>query len=171
VLSDYTLAYETYGTLDAEAGNAVEVYDTAGNGLAKLTSLTLRAAVTSISGLAAQGRWLFVTYEVGEVQPYGLSVYQLDPTTRAGAGATLVADFASSVPLTSPTVVGDTLYVTRNLGVATWDLLPLWQDGKAPVALGASAILGPLGGRTRFIVDGPFAYLVGGTYIAFDLRQ
>jgi hypothetical protein len=129
--------------------------------------------VNRITGLAVQGRWLFVTYRSTDVDPYGLAVYQLGAANRDGSGAVLVGETTSPLPLTSPWVVGDVLYAASNLGTATWDLGPLWRDGTMPLPSGGIVNLEPSVGGTGFptlMLDGPFGYLVGGTYRAFDLR-
>lgn len=154
------------------SGRTVRVYDTSSGGFAApLTSLTLRTAVNAITGLAVQGSHLFVTYASTDVLPYGLAVYLLSAANRDGAGAVLLADFPSALPLGSPTVSGDTLYATANLGLASWDLMPLWRDGSAPVALSTAVSFEPIAGRSRLVLDGPWAYVLGGSYRAFDLRQ
>jgi carboxypeptidase family protein/fibronectin type III domain protein len=151
----------------------VQIYDTSAGGYGAATWLNVTAtsgSVTGITGLAAHGSYLFVTLATNGVDPYGLAVYKLG-AGRDGNGASRLAYFASQVPLGNPTVAGDVLYVTRDLGLATYDLTPLWQDAVPPVLAGATVSTEPAGGVPRFVIDGPWGYLVGGTFRTFDLRQ
>jgi Carboxypeptidase regulatory-like domain/Fibronectin type III domain len=155
----------------ASTSSSIKVYDTSGGGWIADTTLYLKSSVTGVTGLTVRGQYLFATYTSSELQGNGLSIYKLGAANRDGSGAVLVADFPSALPLSSPTVVGDTLYVLRNLGLTTWDLRPLWQDGLAPVATGGTVSTDAQVSRSRMVIDGPWAYLVGDTYRTFDLRQ
>ena len=137
----------------------------------RVTPIALGAGVQAVTGIAASGRWLFVTVQDATPNAWELVVLKLDPATRDGAGATVVARYPSSLPLANPIVSGDVLYASNNLGVASWDLGPLWRSGAPPSFLGGTGNADPTrAGPVRFLVDGPFGYLAGGTYRAFDLR-
>ncbi|HEY6100515.1 MAG TPA: hypothetical protein VIW03_13855, partial [Anaeromyxobacter sp.] len=84
---------------------------------------------------------------------------------------TLVGSITSNLPLANPVVAGDVLYVSNNLGVGAVDLTPLWQSGTMPTFTSGAVNVDPLRvGPVRFYVDGPFGFLMGGGYRAFDLR-
>lgn len=155
----------------------LDARDPFGGALPALTALpeaTVPAATTNeVTGLTVAGRWLFYTYAHGWGAPmtFGLRVVRLG-AERDGAGATLLGDLVARVPLANPTVSGDRLFVSSNLGVAVYDLDPLFREGRMPVLLQDQAAVEPstAWSRVRMIIDGPFAYLSGGGYRVYDLR-
>ena len=129
------------------------------------TTVTTPAGA-AITGIAVSGRWLFYTDQSGD-----LGVVLLGAADRDGNGASVLGTLATPFQLlANPTVVGDVLYASGNLGTATYDLTPLWRRGALPTPLGGASTDPPNLEPIRFYVDGPFAYLVGGVYRAFDLR-
>lgn len=163
-----------YAARNGAAPAEVDVWDVSGVSPAALTSVAVSslAPVSALRELAVQGPYLFFTYDSRSgVAPFGLAVVKLGPN-GSGAGATLVGTWESGLPLGSPNVVGDLLYVRANQGLAVFDLTPTWRDGRMPVSLG---LRGPAEGTSsrsasRLVVDGPWAFLLGDHYRVFDLR-
>lgn len=89
---------------------------------------------------------------------------------RTGTGAIQLGTIPSLLPLADPVVAGDTLYVRQNLGIASYDLTPLWLANQMPVYLGGSANVDELR-PGKMILSGPFAYMntLSG-FRVFDLR-
>lgn len=143
-------------------------------------SAVVNAATGTITGLAVTGRHLFYTYSNSGLYRVGyalLSASNRDGDTTTGAVVNTTVGFRTTLPLREPVVVGDVLYVAENLGLATYDLKPVFfatdaaASGSVPVLLSESTSVDPArSDPVRMIVDGPFAYLVGGTYRVFDLR-
>ncbi len=143
--------------------------------LVELAPVTLGALhpMKTVRDVAVTGRWLFFTYDgaVGH-SPYGLGVVLLGPGGD-GTGATLVGTFESPLPLGNPTPTGDLLYARHNLGLATFDLAPLFRGGRFPTYLGSRRTSEALftQNAARLLVAGPWAYLLGGDkFRVFDLR-
>jgi hypothetical protein len=143
----------------------VFVWDTTNFNFATQKSTISLPAAAKVTGLAVSGRFLFATDASGN-----LTVVKLGATDRDGNGASIVGTLATVYALANPTVVGDVLYASGNLGTATYDLTPLWTTGALPTPLGSTSTDPPNLNAIRLAVDGPFAYLVGGVYRAFDLR-
>jgi hypothetical protein len=186
-----SLAYardRLYAGLDLENEtihvNEIRVWD-----VSSIHAGTLAAKATigpwegSYVGLAVSGQLLFATLHDWNFRSplYGLITIRLGATDRDGNGAFSLGVVESDQPLASPTVVGDTLYVAGNLGTRTYDLTALWQGtpGSRPVALGGVNLADPfwtdgwLGAKApppQLRIEGPFGFLVGGTYRVFDLR-
>lgn len=140
---------------------------------AALTAVTFTTPPTEIHDLAAMGRHLFFVGSGSAYEgPYTLGVVKLG-TNRDGSGAVQLATFFTSpLPLGNPTVVGDTLYVRHNMGIASFDLTPLWTRDAAPVYLGSqgSAEATWKYSTARMLIDGPWAYVLGDSYRVYDLR-
>jgi hypothetical protein len=160
---------------------ALQVLDASSPALATLTPVPVDTSTTSaITGIAVSGRWLFYTFQAAAPGMWGLRVVRLSAANRDGttaadpSGVAIIGDLSSSVPLANPIVSGDTLYVSSNLGVATFDLTPLWRSGAMPTRAGAVASSDPVNDfwPVQLWVDGPFGYLASsqGTYRVFDLR-
>ncbi|MBS2022812.1 MAG: carboxypeptidase regulatory-like domain-containing protein [Deltaproteobacteria bacterium] len=167
--------------------NLINVYDTSAtvssSTLATLTPITLSAAVGHVHSIAVQGQLLFYTFDDGKPSAgnFGLGMVRLDPTNRDGGGSAVVLNWTapSDLELNDIVIAGDTLYVTQNLGLATWDLSAVLRNPLptsasttiVPVQTSATAAVdAPHAGPVRLQLDGPWAYLVGGTYRVFDLR-
>ncbi|MBS2025057.1 MAG: fibronectin type III domain-containing protein [Deltaproteobacteria bacterium] len=165
--------------------NVIEVYDVstiaATSTFPALTSITLPTSVKAVTGLTVIGNNLFFTSSGSNTGliPAGWGMVRLGSTFRDGSGATVVlSDESYTQPLREPTVVGDTLYMVVNQGLGTWDLTPLWSSttstpGKSELPTLVSRATTQDATRTdpvHLVVDGPFAYLVGGTYRIYDLR-
>jgi hypothetical protein len=147
------------------------------SGMPFLTALPAAAVdparTGEVTGIAVSGRWLFYTYSAPWPDTgWGLRVVQLGATNRDGAGATLVGELTSILPLSNPVVSGDRLFVSSNLGVAVYDLDPLFRSGAMPALLQAVAPSEKVDPYipVRLVIDGPFAYLVGGSFRVYDLR-
>ncbi|MBS2021905.1 MAG: fibronectin type III domain-containing protein, partial [Deltaproteobacteria bacterium] len=165
--------------------NAIDVMDVStvnvAAGLVQKTSIALPSTVKQVTGIAAAGNVLFFTYSTKAAQPTpaGWGAVQLGSANRDGSGANVVLSADSfSQPPREPVIAGDTLYMMQNLGLATWDLTPLWNSqnqtltqADLPIFLGGS--INQDANRSdpvRFMIDGVFGYMVGGTYRVFDLR-
>ncbi|MGI5861877.1 MAG: fibronectin type III domain-containing protein, partial [Myxococcales bacterium] len=146
----------------------VQVYTAAGKALA--TDSTFRVeTVEAITGIALSGRYFFYTYKAQAPDTWGMGVVLL--AESLGVPATQVGTYTTCFPLANPIVSGDTLFVSHNLGVATFDLGPLFREGRMPVAISSSAVVDVVRtGKVKLSIEGPFGYLVGGGYRAFDLR-
>jgi hypothetical protein len=149
------------GTYDGR----VLVWDVSNFNFANPRATVVLPNASAITGLAVSGRYLFYTDANGE-----LGVVLLGTADRDGSGAMVLGMVATPFQLGNPTIVGDVLYASGGLGTATFDLTPLWTSGSMPTPLGGTATDPPFMTPIRFYVDGPFAYLVGGVYRAFDLR-
>jgi hypothetical protein len=168
----------------ATSPQKVYVYDVTNpasiNALSTPTAITLPAKVEQVTGMAVAGGVLFYTFKGTSTSgiPWGVGFVQLAAVTRDGNGATVSTDFVTaSQPLREPSVVGDTLYVAQNLGITTYDINPVWQAvapapaGTVPKLLSASNNVDPIrNDLVRLVVQGPWAYMMGGTYRVFDLR-
>lgn len=133
-------------------------------------------APVEIHDLTVAGKWLFLATSASAYNPpYGLAMVKLG-SNGDGSGAQTLAGYAfftSQLPLGNPVVIGDVLYARHNLGIATFDLTPLWSAGGAPIYLGSQGHNEARFSQdtATFLVDGPFAYLLGGgSYRVFDLR-
>jgi len=154
----------------------VRIWDAAAPAaLVERTPVDLQALtpVKAVRDVAVFGRWLVATYE-GQVgrTPYGMALVRLGPAGD-GAGATLVGTWESPLPLGNPTQAGDLLYLRHNLGLATFDLAPLFRAEGFPAYLGSRRTNEALFWQSpaKLVVDGPWAYLLGGnSFRIFDLR-
>ena len=174
-----------YAGLDLESEllniNEIRVWDTASIHAGTLApKVTIGPWEGSYVGVAVSGRLLFgALHDWNYRAPlYGLITIVLG-ADRDGAGASSRGVVPSDQPLASPVVAGDTLYVASNLGTRTYDLTSLWQGipGALPVDVGGVNLADPFwtdGYGTRvppqLRVEGPFGFLVGGSYRVFDLR-
>lgn len=154
----------------------VRIFDAAAPGaLVERTAVDLQALtpVQAVRDVAVFGRWLVATYE-GQAgrTPYGMALVRLGPAGD-GDGASLVGIWESPLPLGNPTQAGDLLYLRHNLGLATFDLAPLFRTGAFPAYLGSRRTNEALFWQSpaKLVVDGPWAYLLGGNaFRIFDLR-
>jgi hypothetical protein len=124
--------------------------------------------------VAVYGPYAFLTWKTDAPSTWGLAAFKLGATDRDGNGATLawLWDSGLSYALGTPVVVGDTLYVRQNMGLATFDLTPLFRSGAAPTYR-SSTNVGDLAASAggRFFVDGALGYMMtDGDYRIFDLR-
>jgi hypothetical protein len=164
------------GSTGPSTAARVRIFDAADPAaLVELAPVDLQALtpVKAVRDVAVFGRWLVATYE-GQVgrTPYGMALVRLGPSGD-GAGATLVGIWESPLPLGDPTQAGDLLYLRHNLGLATFDLAPLFRRGAFPSYLGSRRTNEALFWQTpaKLVVDGPWAYLLGGnSFRIFDLR-
>ncbi len=135
-------------------------------------ALPISGAPRALNELAIAGDYLFVTTEaVGGIGPYELQVWKLG-SAHDGAGARLLGSYSSPLPLSNPVIAGDTLFVRHSSGIATFDLLPLFQEEAMPTFLASQGITQMQAkGGAQLSVDGPFArLLVQFAYRVFDLR-
>lgn len=190
-------AYVGFLSTGVSAADQIEVWETPsihnGVGLTARTTISLTAAAASagvpvkaVTGIAVSGQWLFFTYAQGvpvsanaPKGPYGWGMVKLGSLHRDGSGATVVfAPTTFTQPLREPRIVGDTLYMVQNLGIATWDLTPtLLSTNTTPTIADLPTFLGGSTNQdalredpVKLIIDGVFAYLAGGTYRVFDLH-
>jgi hypothetical protein len=183
------LAYQRSMLLVATADGQIRPFKAAGMsegpGCETRPALALPRGL-SATGLAVSGRWIFYTAAESASGPYTLGAARLSASFDGSPGNPANIESwdpvvpsptpSSSYPLNSPVVVGDTLYVAQNLGLAAYDLTPVWTAPAEPTAANLPTLLGravSIEARTdqvRMVVDGPWAYLAGGTYRVFDLR-
>lgn len=157
------------------SSGAIKVYNARGATLDTTTpartSIPTIATARTITGITTSGSYLFATYQKDDPALWGLAVLKLHPNNLDGNGYTFVGSLTSNLPLANPVVAGDVLYVSNNLGVGAVDLTPLFRDGTMPSFTSGTVNVDPLRtGPVRFYVDGPFGFLMGGGYRAFDLR-
>jgi hypothetical protein len=174
-----------YAGMDLETAdlaiNEIRVWDTSGIHAGTLTDMTpMYPTEGSFVGLAVVGKMLFAALHDWNYRAplYGLTTIVLGPN-RDGNFASSRGNIVSDQPLASPVVAGDSLYVAANLGTKTYDLSPLLQGipGAVPVEVGGVNLADPLwvdgwGVHVppQLRVEGPFGFLVRGTYRVFDLR-
>jgi hypothetical protein len=150
----------------------IAVLDTRDLGASALADVRLGAPADSfVTGITVAGPWLFYTYRsAAPTGPSGLGVVRLG-ANGDGAGAVELGRLGSADRLANPTVSGDTLFVSSNQAVAAFDLEPLWRSSQLPTLRASPPSQEAVyTGDVRMIVNGPFAYLLGGGYRVFDLR-
>jgi hypothetical protein len=140
------------------------------------------ASLAEVHDMTASGSTLFfVGSAAAYTAPYVLYYVPLGSGRTIGtATPTIYQLYSSTVPLGSPIIVGDTLYLRQNSGLLTWDLRPLWGSNN-PYATRTPLMPVPAGSQgsggviyqypdAKLIIDGPFAYELGADYRVFDLR-
>ncbi|MFO0582572.1 MAG: carboxypeptidase regulatory-like domain-containing protein [Anaeromyxobacter sp.] len=161
----------------AAAVNDILVYDVSTvQSAGTITAATTIAggAEGSITGVDVVGSTIVFTMddEIYAAPGYFLAIGTLSSNRDGGAGYTRKPLITVSEPLQSPVIAGDNLYVAANLGLQAWDLRGWWSSGGNIVQGGSVSLADPLriNNPVTLQVEGPFAYLVGGTYRVFDLR-
>src|SRR5205807_6172374 len=127
------------------------------------------AVSAEIQDIAVSGDILvYTTSGYNYSSPYGLGLVRLNTSTHDGNGITKLPGqfFSSTLPLGSPTFIGDLLYVRHNQGLATFDMKAVWGNQVNPgnpVYLGSQGIAEAIVPYhyDRMLISGPWAHVLG----------
>jgi hypothetical protein len=148
------------------AGDAdeINVFTIAGATGGLVEQIPVTAHTVFGTTLAASHRHLFLT------EDDQLEIVKLG-NNLDGGGASSVGVLQHSDTISDPTVVGDLLLVREGMGIVVYDLTPLFAGTGLPVFAGSIGSAGALyPGDAKLEVAGPWAFLRGRSYRAFDLR-
>jgi len=161
----------------AAAVNDILVYDVS----TVQSSGTISALTTyspgsegSITGVDVVGNTIVYTMHdaIYAAPGYFLGIGTLSSNRDGAFGATHLPLITVNEPMQSPVIAGDNLYVASNLGLQAYDMRGWWNSGNNLNPGGGVSLADPLriNQPVKLHIEGPFAYLTGGTYRVFDLR-